>query len=90
MIFDSVKDRLGLAPGGNNSLFPQYCQMLRQSGLRQVNALLNFSDTEFAVGQLAQHHQPFLIAQHTQQIGCAASTCREQGGIKAGQINHGL
>lgn len=82
-------DRLAIAPGGDDTLFAQQREMLRQGRLRQADARLELADRQFPIGQLAQDHQPPLVAEQAEQTGGATGAILEQSEIEFGKIEHG-
>ena len=90
MVGNAVVDRLTFPPGCNDVVFAQQSQMLRQSRLRQSNTRLDFANLHFAIGKLAQHHQPFFITEQAKQRRCAASTFLKHAEVKTSYMNHKL
>lgn len=88
MIDDPVMDRLGIAPGGDQTLLTHQGKMLRQGRLRQIDLRLDLPDRQFSVSQLTQDHQALFVAERAQQ-GCSTTgAVGEQGGIETGEVEH--
>ncbi len=88
-IADAVMDRLGVAPGCQQTGFAHPGQMLRQRGLRQPHPRLQLAHRKFAIGKLAQDHQPVFVSQQPQQLGGAPGALLKGGEIELSGIEHG-
>lgn len=67
LIAQAVIDLLSVAARFHYLLIAQYSQLLRQGWLPDTREVFEGADILFALGKLAQEHQPVFVGQEPQQ-----------------------